>query len=104
MKVTIELEDAGPAKVAADETLAHVKLLTDNCANLIWLTGGHRRPGHGHRVGAQHPSLHSLAVEVDIHSSSTQASVDRPARRRETRCPTLSSCWRMALHTSAALP
>lgn len=72
---TVETQAAVLANVSEDE-MKHIKVLTDNCANLIWVTGGHLFQGAEPEMAVafglsralmlEQPSLRFFVVDVDM--------------------------------------
>jgi hypothetical protein len=82
---TIELEDPLLSRVTEDE-MRLVKILTDSCANLVWVTGGRllqgSRPelwivfGLSRALMLEQPSLRFFVVDVDLDAKSPPADID----------------------------
>ncbi|ORY71434.1 putative polyketide synthase [Pseudomassariella vexata] len=85
---TVELEDALLSCVTEDE-MRFVKILTDNCANLIWVTGGQLLQGLRPEMGIvfglsralmlEQPSLRFFVVDVDVDASSPSSEIETTA-------------------------
>jgi hypothetical protein len=85
---TIELEDPLLSCITEDE-MRLVKILTDNCANLVWVTGGRLLQGSRPELGIvyglsralmlEQPSLRFFVVDVDIDARSPPSDIDTTA-------------------------
>ncbi|EAA36364.1 ketoacyl-synt-domain-containing protein [Neurospora crassa] len=80
---TIELENPVLSRVTEDE-MKHIKTLTDNCTNLVWVTGGRlfqsASPEHAVVYGLsralmlEQPSLRFFVVDVDHEGTPVERS------------------------------
>jgi acyl transferase domain-containing protein len=85
---TVELDDPLLSNVTEDE-MTRVKLLTDNCATLVWVTGGRLLQGSRPEMGIvyglsralmlEQPSLRFFVVDVDTEASSSPSDIDTAA-------------------------
>lgn len=85
---TIEIEEALLSCVTEDE-MRLVKILTDNCADLIWVTGGALLQGVRPELGVvfglsralmlEQPSLRFFVVDIDVDASSPSSEIDTTA-------------------------
>lgn len=85
---TVELEDPLLSRVTEEE-MRLVKILTDNCANLVWVTGGRllqgSRPemaivyGLSRALMLEQPSLRFFVVDVDVDTTSSPSDIDTAA-------------------------
>ncbi|KAK9782215.1 putative polyketide synthase [Seiridium cardinale] len=85
---TVELEDALLSRLTEDE-MRFVKILTDNCANLIWVTGGQLLQGLRPEMGIvfglsralmlEQPSLRFFIVDVDVDARSPSSEIETAA-------------------------
>lgn len=76
----VETEDALLSRVTEDE-MRYVKIVTDNCANLVWVTGGRLLQGSRPELGIafglsralmlEQPSLKFFVVDVDADGTSS---------------------------------
>ena len=82
---TAELDDPLLSNLTEDE-MGLVKLLTDNCANLVWVTGGRLLQGSRPEMGIvyglsralmlEQPSLRFFVVDVDVEAASSLSDIN----------------------------
>ncbi|KAI1455535.1 ketoacyl-synt-domain-containing protein [Annulohypoxylon moriforme] len=87
--VTIELETPILSQVTEDE-MRFIKVLTDNCTNLIWVTGGQLLHGAQPEMAVafglsralmlEQPSLRFFIVDVDMNAEIAASDIDTTAR------------------------
>lgn len=85
---TIELEDALLSCITEKDMLL-LKVLTDNCSNLVWVTGGQLLQGARPELGIvyglsralmlEQPSLRFFVVDVDVDAKSPLAEIETTA-------------------------
>jgi hypothetical protein len=85
---TVELDNPLLSNVTEDE-MRLVKLLTDNCTNLVWLTGGRLLQGSRPEMGIvyglsralmlEQPSLRFFVIDVDTEATSSPSDIETAA-------------------------
>jgi hypothetical protein len=85
---TVELDNLLLPNVTEDE-MRLVKLLTNNCTNLVWVTGGRLLQGSRPEMGIvyglsralmlEQPSLRFFVVDVDTESAASPSDIDTAA-------------------------
>ncbi|KAI0003946.1 ketoacyl-synt-domain-containing protein [Xylariaceae sp. FL0662B] len=86
---TIELEDPTLSRLTEDE-MRLIKVLTDNCTNLIWVTGGKLLQGAKPEMAVafglsralmlEQPSLRFFIVDVDVNADTNVSDMEKTAR------------------------
>ncbi|KAI0886290.1 ketoacyl-synt-domain-containing protein [Annulohypoxylon maeteangense] len=86
---TIELETPTLSRVTEEE-MRLIKILTDNCTNLIWVTGGQLLQGSQPEMAVafglsralmlEQPSLRFFVIDVDVNTNTATPDIETTAR------------------------